>query len=54
MEGYLSLIVAGIGVLIYALSKNNAKLAECGRILFFCGVLAFLLTNGGHKAGFLQ
>lgn len=39
---YLSLLVALIGVLMYAL-LDAPKLAEIGRIAFFCGLLAFLL-----------
>jgi Na+/phosphate symporter len=40
---YLSLLVALVGVLMYALSANP-KLSEIGRILFFAGSLAFLLN----------
>lgn len=40
---YLSLLVALVGVLMYALSENG-KLVEIGRISFFAGLLAFLLT----------
>lgn len=39
---YLSLFVALIGVLMYAL-LGNAKLAEIGRLAYFAGLLAFLL-----------
>lgn len=39
----LSLLVALIGLLMYALSAN-AKLVEIGRIMFFCGLLVFLFT----------
>lgn len=39
---YLPLLFALIGVLIYGFS-SNAKLAEIGRILFWTGILAFLL-----------
>jgi Na+/phosphate symporter len=46
MSAYLSLIVAGIGVLMYLLWKTNAEAREIGRIMFFCGLLAFLLQNG--------
>jgi hypothetical protein len=43
---YLTLLVALAGVLMYALCANP-KLAELGaRIMFFCGLLAFLLTGG--------
>jgi len=38
----LTLLVALVGVLMYALC-TNPKLAEIGRIMFFCGLLAFLL-----------
>jgi hypothetical protein len=39
---FLSLLVALIGVLMYALCANP-KLVRIGEILFFCGTLAFLL-----------
>jgi hypothetical protein len=45
MIAYLSLIVALIGVLMYALCANP-KLAEIGRIMFWDGLLAFLLVGG--------
>lgn len=38
----LSLLVALVGVLMYALSTNG-KLVEIGRIMFAFGLLAFLL-----------
>lgn len=45
---YLSLLVALVGVLMYALAANP-KLVEIGRIAFFCGLLAFLVTGAaGH------
>jgi len=45
---YLSLLVALVGVLMYALC-TNPKLADIGRISFGVGLLAFLLTVGsGH------
>jgi hypothetical protein len=50
---YLSLLIALIGVLMYALCAN-AKLAEIGRILFFCGMLAFLLGVPGQTIGLLH
>jgi len=40
---YLSLLVCLVGVLMYALSANG-KLVEIGRIAFFAGLLAFLLS----------
>lgn len=39
---YVSLLVALVGLLMYALSANG-KLVEIGRIMFACGLLAFLL-----------
>ena len=39
---YLSLAVCLVGALVYALSAH-VKAAELGRIMFFCGLLAFLL-----------
>ena len=39
---YVSLLVALIGVLMYALAANP-KLVEIGRICFAFGLLAFLL-----------
>jgi Na+/phosphate symporter len=41
----LTLLVALIGVLMYALCANP-KLQEIGRIMFFAGLLAFLLGAG--------
>jgi Na+/phosphate symporter len=38
----LTLLVALIGVLMYALCANP-KLQEIGRLMFFAGLLAFLL-----------
>jgi hypothetical protein len=38
----LTLIVAIVGVLMYALCAN-AKLQEIGRLMFFAGLLAFLI-----------
>lgn len=49
MWGYLSLLVAIAGVLMYALAANP-KLAEIGRLSFFAGILAFLIVNGQHIA----
>jgi Na+/phosphate symporter len=43
----LTLIIALIGVLMYALVLNP-KLQEVGRIMFFCGLLAFLLSGASR------
>jgi Na+/phosphate symporter len=40
----LALLVCLIGLLMYALSANP-KLVEIGRIMFACGLLAFLLVG---------
>ena len=39
---YISLLIAPIGLLMYALAANP-KLVEIGRICFAFGLLAFLL-----------
>ena len=43
---YMSALIALIGLLIYAFAANP-KLSEVGRILFFAGLLAFLITVPG-------
>jgi len=50
---YLSLLVAVIGVLMYALSAN-AKLVEIGRLGFFAGLLVFLLQGVPHLVNVLK
>jgi hypothetical protein len=50
---YLSLLVALVGVLMYALSTNG-KLVEIGRICFWTGLLAFLLRMTGPSVGILR
>jgi len=49
---YLSLLVALIGVLMYALCANP-KLVEIGRLMFGSGLLAFLicLCHSGAQLG---
>jgi len=47
MTIYLSLLVALVGVLMYALCANP-KLQEIGRISFAAGLFAFLLGFSGH------
>ena len=41
---YLPVLIALIGVLMYALCTNG-KLVEIGRIMFWTGLLAFLLSG---------
>ena len=43
----LTLLVAIIGVLMYALCAQ-AKLQEIGRLMFFAGLLAFLLSGASR------
>ena len=45
MNVVLSLLVAVVGVLMYALA-TNPKVQEMGRIAFFAGLLAFLMVGG--------
>lgn len=47
---YLSLLVALIGLLAYALSANP-KVQELGRISYAMGLLAFLLRVTGPAIG---
>jgi hypothetical protein len=47
---YVSLLVAIVGLLVYALA-SNPKAAEVGRLLFACGLLVFLFTVGGGTVG---
>lgn len=42
---YFPLLIALVGLLMYALATNS-KVIEIGRIMFFCGLLAFLLGGG--------
>lgn len=53
MTVYFNVLVAVVGVLMYALSANG-KVQELGRIMFFAGLLAFLLTGGPHSFSMLN
>lgn len=44
---YLPLLISIVGLLMYALSANP-KVVEIGRIMFWTGLLAFLLGGAGH------
>lgn len=50
---YLSLLVAVVGVLMYALCVNP-KLQEIGRLAFFAGRLAFLIESVPKLVGVLK
>lgn len=47
---YFSLLIALIGVLMYVLVVNP-KLQEIGRLMFFSGLLAFLLQVSSAHFG---
>ncbi len=38
----VSLLVAVVGAFLY-IAASNPKVAELGKIMFFCGMLAFLM-----------
>lgn len=42
---YFSAVVGLIGLLLW-LCVSNQKLAEIGKIMFFCGLLAFCFQTG--------
>lgn len=50
MSGSLSLIVSLIGLVIFLIS-SHPKFSEVGKILFWTGMLAFLIANGGQFIG---
>ncbi len=53
MTVYLSLLVALVGALVYGFASNG-KLAEIGRIMFFVGLLAFVLGLPGHALSVIR
>lgn len=46
MIAYLSAIVCILGLVIFLIVKPSSDVKEIGRIMFFCGLLAFLLPFG--------
>lgn len=46
MQIYFSLLVALIGLFMYGYCTNQ-KLVDIGKIMFACGLLAFLLNWSG-------
>lgn len=50
---YFSLLVALIGVLIYVLCKEG-HLVEIGKIMFWTGLLAFLLQASNAHLGIIS
>jgi Na+/phosphate symporter len=53
MTIYLSLLVAIIGVLMFALS-THPKWSEIGHVMFWTGLLAFLLNSVNAHLGILK
>lgn len=49
----LPVLFALVGLLMYALSTNG-KVQEIGRIMFFAGLLAFLLRSGPEVLSILK
>jgi hypothetical protein len=45
MVVYLPLLVSLVGLVLYALSQQP-KPAEVGRLMFWCGLLSWLLRHG--------
>ena len=50
---YLPLFFALVGVFVYGLAINP-KIAEVGRIMFWTGLLAFLLTGAPALIGVVR
>lgn len=48
MEIYLSVLIAVIGIIAFLIAKTP-DYKEVGRIMFFCGLLAFLLGPAPQK-----
>ena len=44
---YFPALVALIGVLLY-FASTNPKVQDCGKMMFWTGLLAFMLGAGGH------
>ncbi len=49
----VSLAVCIVGLIIFFATKNNPELKECGKLMFFAGLLAGLLQIGGVSLSFL-
>lgn len=47
MTIYLSMLVALIGLVMYFIA-THAKVQEVGRVMFWTGLLAFMLGAAGH------
>jgi hypothetical protein len=50
---FLSLLICLIGVVVYLIAAGASKgtAAEIGRIMFFAGLLAFLIGSAGQIEG---
>ena len=51
---YLSLLVAVIGLIIFVTTKTNADVKEIGRLMFFAGLLAFLIESVPKLVGVIR
>ncbi len=49
MSGYVTVICALVGALVYALVVQS-KLAELGRLVFFAAMIAIMIAFSGHMA----
>lgn len=48
MVPFWPMLVALIGLVVY-LGSPNGKISEAGRILYFCGLLVFLMKTGALR-----
>ena len=53
MAIWVSLLIAILGCLVYALS-NNPKVAEMGRLAWLAGLIGFCVQVGGHSISLLR
>ncbi len=53
MAIFFPLLIAIIGLLIYALAKDS-KVVEVGHVMFWTGLLAFLLSSSGWMVNVLR
>lgn len=51
---FLSLFICIVGLIIYFASKNNADVKHVGDVMFWTGLLAFLLTFPAASVHFFK
>ncbi len=44
---YLPLLIALVGLVMFLAVRSNGDIKEVGKIMFFCGLLAFLIVMPG-------